>query len=1025
MASTYSPNLRIELIGNGEQSNTWGTTTNTNLGTLIEQAISGLVSVDVTAGNVTLTTLNGASDQSRQMIIVATGTPGVTRTITAPAVNKVYIVYNNSNAALSFIASGGTGVSLSVGAKKLVYCDGTNFVEAINSVAITSGSIDGVAIGATTASTGKFTNLEYTGTLTGGTGVVNIGSNQIYKDASGNIGIGGASLTGISLLLQKSLTGSTDAAQLYNSPTILSGVTSTASLFVTSPSTQAAAFALASLTHYNTSFNTKGAGSSITNQYGFSAESSLTTATNNYAFTGNLASGTGRYNLYMAGTADNYIAGSLGIGATTIAGINVLVQKSLTGYADAVQIYNNPTILSDVTSTTSLFTTSPSTQAAAFTLASLTHYNTSFNTKGAGSAITNQYGFSAASGLTGATNNYAFTGNLAAATGRYNLYIAGTADNYMAGSLGIGSTSLTGYSIRVAKAATGNVDSVGVLITSQINSDVTSSFVGYQTQLTTQAASFTTSNVYHFLANALGLGASSAVSNQFGFVSESSLTTATNNYAFRGNIPAGTGRYNLHMAGTANNYLAGSLGMGAVPSAGVRFTNQLQITGSATSIGQYATGIIQSDVSSAFYHRVEAQTAAASFSTTIELFSARSATVGAGSTISTLYGFIASSGLAVTGVTNAYGFRGDIASGTGRYNLYMAGTADNYMAGSLGIGVTPSGGQSVAIAKTITGATTAYGVYNVGAVQSDVTTRVDNYVSVLATQAAVFTLTDYNHFRASSAAFGAGSVVTNQYGFNAASTLSLATNNYGFYGNIAAATGRYNLYMAGTADNYMAGSLGIGAISTASTLVLVGKNSTGSINQFGVYQGSQIQSDVIGASYFTTSANTAAVAFTLANLRNYYATQGVFGAGSVVTNQYGVAVESSITGATNNYAFFGNIAAATGRYNLYMAGTANNYLGGPLITAGLKATSAAAPTIASATTIAPTTQIAFVSGTTAIATITAPSPISLGGGQITLIPTGIFTTTTAGNIALASTAVVGKALIMTYDATTTKWYPSY
>jgi len=455
MASTYSPNLRIELIGNGEQSNTWGTTTNTNLGTLIEQAISGLVSVDVTAGNVTLTSLNGASDQSRQMIIVATGTPGVTRTITAPAVNKVYIVYNNSNAALSFIASGGTGVSLSIGAKKLIYCDGTNFVEAINSVAITSGSIDGVAIGATTASTGKFTNLEYTGTLTGSTGVINIGSNQIYKDASGNIGIGVASLTGISLLLQKSLTGSTDAAQFYNSPTILSGVTSTASLFVTSPSTQAAAFALGSLTHYNTSFNTKGAGSSITNQYGFSAESSLTTATNNYAFTGNLASATGRYNLYMAGTADNYIAGSLGIGATTIAGINVLVQKSLTGSTDAAQIYNNPTILSGVTSTTSLFVTAPSTQAASFALGSLTHYNTSFNTKGVGSSITNQYGFSAASSLTTATNNYAFTGNLASATGRYNLYMSGTADNYIAGNLGVGVVPSGTYKLEVAGAISG------------------------------------------------------------------------------------------------------------------------------------------------------------------------------------------------------------------------------------------------------------------------------------------------------------------------------------------------------------------------------------------------------------------------------------------------------------------------------------------------------------------------------------------------------------------------------------------
>jgi hypothetical protein len=58
-------------------------------------------------------------------------------------------------------------------------------------------------------------------------------------------------------------------------------------------------------------------------------------------------------------------------------------------------------------------------------------------------------------------------------------------------------------------------------------------------------------------------------------------------------------------------------------------------------------------------------------------------------------------------------------------------------------------------------------------------------------------------------------------------------------------------------------------------------------------------------------------------------------------------------------------------------------------------------------------------------TITAAAPISASGGAITLIPTGIFTWTTAGNIALAGTAVVSKALTMTYDATTTKWYPSY
>ena len=92
---------------------------------------------------------------------------------------------------------------------------------------------------------------------------------------------------------------------------------------------------------------------------------------------------------------------------------------------------------------------------------------------------------------------------------------------------------------------------------------------------------------------------------------------------------------------------------------------------------------------------------------------------------------------------------------------------------------------------------------------------------------------------------------------------------------------------------------------------------------------------------------------------------------------------------------------------------------------GLVATTAAAPTIASATTIAPTAAITIISGTAAIVTITAPTPISAGGGTITFIPTGAFTTTNAGNIAIASTAVVGRAITFTYDVTTVKWYPSY
>ena len=100
------------------------------------------------------------------------------------------------------------------------------------------------------------------------------------------------------------------------------------------------------------------------------------------------------------------------------------------------------------------------------------------------------------------------------------------------------------------------------------------------------------------------------------------------------------------------------------------------------------------------------------------------------------------------------------------------------------------------------------------------------------------------------------------------------------------------------------------------------------------------------------------------------------------------------------------------------------------LTANLKGQRASAPTIASAGTIAPVSPVVFISGVATISTITVPSTFALGtssagGGTIILIPTGIFATDLLGNIALASTAVVGKALSMTWDSGTGKWYPSY
>lgn len=129
MASTYSPNLRLELIGTGEQQGTWGTTTNTNLGTLLEEAIGGYVSVTVSdVGDTTLTASNGAADQSRNMVIELTGTISAARNVICPAIEKLYVVKNATSGGfgVTFKVSGQTGVLVPNGVLVFIYVDGTD-----------------------------------------------------------------------------------------------------------------------------------------------------------------------------------------------------------------------------------------------------------------------------------------------------------------------------------------------------------------------------------------------------------------------------------------------------------------------------------------------------------------------------------------------------------------------------------------------------------------------------------------------------------------------------------------------------------------------------------------------------------------------------------------------------------------------------------------------------------------------------------------------------------------------------------
>jgi hypothetical protein len=160
MASTYSPSLKLTLMGDGDQSGLWGQTTNTNLGTLVEQAITGVVSITMSDVNYTLTSFNGITDEARNAVLVVTGTNNAVRDLIPPVAEKLYTIANNTTGgyAIRVIGSSGTGVNIPNGATCLVYCDGTNFV---NGLSGTSGnfSIAGALSVTSTANLGGATTI--------------------------------------------------------------------------------------------------------------------------------------------------------------------------------------------------------------------------------------------------------------------------------------------------------------------------------------------------------------------------------------------------------------------------------------------------------------------------------------------------------------------------------------------------------------------------------------------------------------------------------------------------------------------------------------------------------------------------------------------------------------------------------------------------------------------------------------------------------------------------------------------------
>lgn len=219
MASTYSTNLAIELIGTGDQAGTWGITTNTNLGTLIEQAISGYVTQAVSTGNTTTITIpDGATGVARNMYIELTGTGGASTELVVPAKRKLYFIFNNTTGAVTVKVSGQTGVSVPAAAKVILVNNGTDVVEATTYIANNATSVSITNLNVTS---GNITTLSSTNASLGSASITgaNIASANVTNLVGTTLSYGSASITGANIA-SANITNLTGTTASYGSASI-------------------------------------------------------------------------------------------------------------------------------------------------------------------------------------------------------------------------------------------------------------------------------------------------------------------------------------------------------------------------------------------------------------------------------------------------------------------------------------------------------------------------------------------------------------------------------------------------------------------------------------------------------------------------------------------------------------------------------------------------------------------------------------------------------------------------------------
>lgn len=513
-------------------------------------------------------------------------------------------------------------------------------------------------------------------------------------------------------------------------------------------------------------------------------------------------------------------AGNVGIGTPSAVGRRLSIGGNHTGATGIYAALIGGTVQPDVTTNAYYISSSTNTSAnggTPWTLTNLTHFIAGQGTFHADSTVTNQYGFNAASTLTGAVNNYGFYGSIASGTDRTITFVARTT-NVATVTTSVVHGFKTGQRVYVS-ATTNTGFNAYVTITATPTTD-TFTYANTGADVATVADTGTAYNYANF-----NLFMNGTAPNYFG--GKTWVNVSSNEPALR-----------VTQTSTGNAFVVeDSTSPDSTPFA-IDGTGKVFIGSGASRSTAFGSALLQiSDTISAGASISSIKYANDASAPSISLGKSRSTTPGSyviaqsGDAVGTV-GFEADDGTAIVRGASI-GCAVDSTPGAGSMpgRMYLSTTPSGSVVPTVAVWIdskqsvsigsnAPAAGRSLQVGKNLTGATSTYGVQMNGTIQPDSTVSSYGFSASIATAANAgvgYTISSVSGFNVAQGTFHADSTVSSQYGFSVAASLVGAANNFGFYGNITAAVGRWNFYAAGTAPNYFAGDLRSGTVVTQAT----------------------------------------------------------------------------------------------------------------------------------------------------------------------------------------------------------------